>query len=98
MTEIPNDFSYQNELAQPSFVSASEAIVTLRHLTFAYQEDSPILQNFNLTIPKGTFLGIAGPSGCGKSSLIKAICKLEPYQETSVGRQRYEESFQKRTF
>ena len=80
MTEIPNDFSYQNEPAQPSFVPASEAIVRLRHLTFSYQEDRPILQNFNLTIPKGTFLGIAGPSGCGKSSLIKAICKLEPYQ------------------
>lgn len=80
MTEIPNDFSYQNEPVQPSSAPASEAIVTLHHLTFAYQENSPILQDFALTIPKGTFLGIAGPSGCGKSSLIKAICKLEPCQ------------------
>ena len=46
---------------------------------FYYNEDKSkiILNNFNLSVDKGMFLGIAGPSGCGKSSLIKAICKLE---------------------
>lgn len=46
---------------------------------FYYNEDKNkvILNNFNLSVDKGMFLGIAGPSGCGKSSLIKAICKLE---------------------
>ena len=46
---------------------------------FYYNEDKVkvILDKFNLSIKKGSFLGIAGPSGCGKSSLIKAICKLE---------------------
>ncbi len=78
MVEIPNDFSYR-ELAEKNETSQTEAIVEINDLMFYYNEDKDkvILDNFNLSIDKGMFLGIAGPSGCGKSSLIKAICKLE---------------------
>ena len=36
-----------------------------------------IINDLNLDINQGEFIGIAGPSGCGKSSLIKVISKLE---------------------
>ena len=51
----------------------------MENITFHYSEneDKIILDNFNIDIEKGMYLGIAGPSGCGKSSLIKSICKLE---------------------
>ena len=78
MVEIPNDFSYAELLAEKNEVT-EEKMITIHDLTFYYNEDKTktILNNFNLEIEKGKFLGIAGPSGCGKSSLIKAITKLE---------------------
>ena len=78
MVEIPNDFSYR-ELAENNETIETKPIVKIENLMFYYNEDKDkvILNNFNLDIDKGTFLGIAGPSGCGKSSLIKAISKLE---------------------
>ncbi len=77
MVEIQRDFSYDNVKNADTIESSNS--VDIKELTFYYNEDKDkvILNNFNLDIDKGMFLGIAGPSGCGKSSLIKAICKLE---------------------
>lgn len=63
------------ETAQPA--AEPEEIVDIQNLSFSYDEEETILNNINLKIYRGMFLGIAGPSGCGKSSLIKAVCKLE---------------------
>ena len=78
MVEIPNDFSY-SEVSNKKENIKTDSIVDIKDLMFYYNEDEEkvILDNFNLQIDKGMFLGIAGPSGCGKSSLIKAISKLE---------------------
>ena len=78
MVEIPNDFSY-TELVEKTERRNIEPIIYIKNLKFYYNEDKSkiILNDFNLSIDKGMFLGIVGPSGCGKSSLIKAICKLE---------------------
>ncbi len=78
MIEIPNDFSY-SEISDKEEKADIKPVVQIKDLMFYYNEDKDkiILDNFNLSIDRGMFLGIAGPSGCGKSSLIKAICKLE---------------------
>ncbi len=78
MVEIPNDFSYK-ALPEKTEVVETKPIIKIEDLMFYYNEDKDkvILDNFNLSVDKGMFLGIAGPSGCGKSSLIKSICKLE---------------------
>ncbi len=78
MVEIPNDFSYK-KLSEKNEMIETKSIIKIENLIFYYDENKYkiVLDNFNLSIKKGMFLGIAGPSGCGKSSLIKAICKLE---------------------
>ncbi len=78
MVEIPNDFSYR-EISEKKEIKPIDPIIKIQDLMFYYNEDKDkvILNNFNLSVEKGMFLGIAGPSGCGKSSLIKSICKLE---------------------
>lgn len=85
MVEIPSDFSYV-ELANENKKKTTTAMVEIKDLKFYYNEDKEnlILDNFNLIIDKGMFLGIAGPSGCGKSSLIKSICKLEKANGTII--------------
>lgn len=78
MVEIENDFSYLPIQTKSENKSTNE-IINMENITFHYSEneDKIILDNFNIDIEKGMYLGIAGPSGCGKSSLIKSICKLE---------------------
>ena len=85
MVEIENDFSYLPIKTKSKNKSTNE-IINMENITFHYSEneDKIILDNFNIDIEKGMYLGIAGPSGCGKSSLIKSICKLEKADGTII--------------
>ena len=85
MVEIENDFSYL-PIQTKSFNKSTNEIINMKNITFRYSEneDKIILDNFNIDIEKGMYLGIAGPSGCGKSSLIKSICKLEKADGTII--------------
>lgn len=52
----------------------TEELLKLEQISFAYQENHPILKNISLSIPKGQRLAIVGKNGAGKSTLAKAIC------------------------
>ena len=76
IVELDKDFSY-SDIEKSSNVKSSFAI-EINDLNFKYRNSNKfIINNLDLKIKKGEFIGIAGPSGCGKSSLIKIITKLE---------------------
>ena len=51
--------------------------ITLRQLGFSYgSELAPVFDDLNLTIAKGSRLGIVGTTGCGKSTLLDLIMGL----------------------
>ena len=52
-----------------------EPIIQIRHLSYRYEREN-VLEDINLTIHKGSFLGIVGPNGSGKSTLLKLILGL----------------------
>jgi zinc/manganese transport system ATP-binding protein len=55
-------------------------ILSLRDISYGYVSHKPVIENVNLQIPEGRFLGLLGPSGSGKSTLIKIIAGLyEPW-------------------
>lgn len=35
--------------------------------------DVPVIDNLNITVPKGSLFTILGPSGCGKTTLLRMI-------------------------
>lgn len=50
----------------------TENIIELQNVNAAYGSDM-VLQNINLAVKRGDFLGIIGPNGSGKTTLLKII-------------------------
>jgi phospholipid/cholesterol/gamma-HCH transport system ATP-binding protein len=57
----------------PEASNASQPIVEIRGLSFAYDRARPVLRDINLAIPRGSVVGIMGQSGCGKTTLLRVI-------------------------
>src|SRR5690625_4643514 len=53
----------------------SHSVIRLKNINFSY-ENKQILENVNLNIERGMFMGLVGPNGGGKTTLIKIILGL----------------------
>jgi ATP-binding cassette subfamily C protein CydC len=51
----------------------SEVSIELKHVSFHYPSEPPLLSDFNLKVTQGEKIAILGPSGAGKSTLLKLI-------------------------
>ena len=58
--------------------------IAVQNLSFAYEGGDPVLQNLNLHIRPGEYVGIVGATGCGKSSLLRLMLGFEEPQRGSV--------------
>ena len=63
---------YENKSNEIKF----KKIISLKSINFKYKSRKIILQNINIKIPKGKFIGIIGESGAGKSTLIDILLGL----------------------
>ena len=63
------------EASHPKSLPRFTREVRFEDVTFSYRND-PVLQKFNLTIPRGMKLGIAGESGSGKSTLVNLLFRF----------------------
>ncbi len=50
--------------------------IEFRHVNFAYEEGSPVLRDFNLTVRAGQTIALVGPSGGGKSTIASLVCRF----------------------
>ncbi|MGM7684489.1 metal ABC transporter ATP-binding protein [Cytobacillus sp. Hm23] len=58
-------------------------ILEIGDLTFGYEQEN-VLEDINLVMPQGAFLGLVGPNGSGKSTLLKCILGLIKPQSGSI--------------
>jgi iron complex transport system ATP-binding protein len=49
--------------------------IKVENLSIAYEE-SVIVENLNVSVPKGKITTIIGPNGCGKSTILKTIGRI----------------------
>ena len=52
------------------------ADVAFARVSFAYREDTPVLQDVSFSVPAGETVGVIGPSGAGKSTLVQLLLQL----------------------
>lgn len=56
--------------------------VEFRDVTFQYPDgEEPVLEHFNLHVPKGASVAIVGETGAGKSTLVNLVCRF--YEPTT---------------
>lgn len=64
----------------------TQPVIECCHVTKSYvrgDQEIPVLENFNLSVPAGQFLAIMGPSGSGKTTILNLIAGLDrPTQGT----------------
>jgi len=51
-----------------------------QHVTFAYNQRRPVIQDLSLQIPAGKTIAIVGSTGSGKSTLVKLLLRLYEVQ------------------
>ncbi|MBN2689648.1 MAG: ABC transporter ATP-binding protein [Gammaproteobacteria bacterium] len=52
------------------------SVIKFNDVSFSYNQFVPTLENVDVTINAGEFLGIVGPNGAGKSTILKLILGL----------------------
>ena len=67
--------------AQP--LTITQPTVRFERVSFAYQEDRPILHDVSFEIPAGHKVAVVGPSGAGKSTLARLLFR---FYEVNQGR------------
>ncbi|MBQ9245610.1 ABC transporter ATP-binding protein [bacterium] len=71
--------------------------IIIKELSYSYNKKENVLQNVNLDIKKGEFIGIVGLSGAGKTTLVDCLLGLlEYYGDIYVDNERLnDDNFQK---
>ena len=64
-------------------MNQEESIISINGLTYSYEKEN-VLEDINLTIQKGSFIGIVGPNGSGKSTMLKLVLGLLKMQKGEI--------------
>ncbi len=87
LKRIGNILDQPGEPGSSGLASSNRAAgsICFRQVRFRYRPDSAeVLQNLNLDVAGGEFIGITGPSGCGKSTLTKLLQRLYTPQHGQI--------------
>ena len=74
---LPLTFPPANPASQDVVEQTKGPEVVFDDVSFAYEENKPVLKNVSFIVPAGTSMGVVGTSGSGKTTLAKLILRLE---------------------
>tara|TARA_B100000900_G_scaffold410700_1_gene429002 strand:- start:1380 stop:2441 length:1062 start_codon:yes stop_codon:yes gene_type:complete len=60
----------------PRFLNDCKADISFDNVGFSYDNQKPLFENFNLSIPFGSSIGIVGDTGSGKTTIAKLLLRL----------------------
>lgn len=50
--------------------------IAFENVSFAYENDKPVLQNFSLKVNPGETIALVGPTGGGKTTIVNLLCRM----------------------
>ena len=50
--------------------------IIFENVLFYYDDDDPVLKNFNLEVKRGETIALVGPTGGGKSTIVNLLCRF----------------------
>jgi ATP-binding cassette subfamily B protein len=70
--------------AEPEIVDRPQAFdpgtiqgdIEFDHVDFYYEQDKPVLTDFDLLVKQGETMALVGPTGGGKSTIVNLICRF----------------------
>jgi len=83
--EVMDERSEIVDAQEPDKVERLTGQITIRHMSFAYQQDLPnALSDVNVEIARGETLAVMGRTGAGKTTLVNLLCRLYDVSSGSI--------------
>lgn len=73
LMEEPIEMEEEKEIQLPEMIKGE---VLFEHVSFSYQKDQSLIENFSLEVKPGEKIAIVGPTGSGKSTLINLLMRF----------------------
>lgn len=65
-------------------LSEPKGQITMENVSFSYNPDQKLIQNFNLEVKPGQRVAIVGPTGCGKTTVINLLMRFYDVNSGSI--------------
>ncbi len=73
------------EAPEPAETSPEvKGAMELRHVSFSYTAEKPLIRDFNLNVKPGQRVAIVGPTGCGKTTMINLLMRFYEVNEGQI--------------
>ena len=81
LMEEPMESEEGKEIQLPEMIKGE---VLFEHVSFSYQKDQSLIENFSLEVKPGEKIAIVGPTGSGKSTLINLLMRFYEVDKGSI--------------
>lgn len=66
------------------FEDSIKGEINISHVNFAYSQDKPLIQDFNLNVKPGDSIAIVGPTGAGKTTIVNLLMRFYEVDDGSI--------------
>ena len=72
------------ELSFPAILKIYLERVSMRDITFGYEEGQTVLKDVDLHVKAGESIALVGPTGAGKSTIVNLLCRFYDLRSGSI--------------
>lgn len=74
----------ESESVETDILPSSKGNVCIDNISFRYDKDKPLIDDFSLDVKSGQNIAIVGPTGCGKTTFINLLMRFYDVDKGSI--------------